>query len=200
MALEIISLYDTMSSPSWTEKELNCCPKSSLSDYVDWVDDLRQGRFPTDYRGISEHWVSSCPKTMSSLKIMPCSSRQAATGLPKAAQILSSTQQGQQYVSHIIILWLVSIRDGSFSFPAPGQLWIWWEPGAVAHRQIEHSSCYLNLCCLVAFFLRVRQNLLQHVQCHLDFQPGRKSKALSITLQKLLMCVLICYLSSSFPD
>lgn len=145
VALEIISLHDTMSGPSWTEKELNCCAKSSLSDCVDWVDDLRQDRFPTDYRGISEHWVSSCPKIMSSLKIMPCSSRQPATGLPKAGQILSSAQQGQHYVSHRS-LWLVSVRDGSFSFPASGQLWIWWEPGAAAHRQKEHSSCCISTC------------------------------------------------------
>lgn len=77
-------------SSSWTEKELNCCPKSSLSDYVDWVDDLSQDRFPTDYRGISEHWVSSSPKIMGSLKIMPCNSRatchRAAKGWPDFEQ------------------------------------------------------------------------------------------------------------------
>lgn len=203
VALEIISLHDTMSGPSWTEKELNCYPKSSLSDFVDWVDDLRQDRFPTDYRGISEHWVSSCPKIMGSLKIMPCSSRQPATGLPKAGQILNSTQQGQHSESHSILR-LVSVRDGSFYFPASGQLWIWWEPAAAAHRQIEHCSCYISTRgAFGGIFLSGKTESPAAHAASLgmpDFQLGRKSTTLSIILQKLLICVLICYLSSSFPD
>ena len=104
---------------------------------------------------------------MGSLKIMPCSSRQPATGLPKAGQILNSTQQGQHSVSHSI-LWLVSVRDGSFYFPASGELGFGGSQ-ALLHRGRQSTVAAVSqpVLCLVAFFLWVRQNLLQHMQCHL---------------------------------
>lgn len=140
---------------------------------------------------------------MGSLKIMPCSSRQPAIGLPKAGQILNSTQQGQHSVSHSILR-LVSVRDGSFYFPASGQLWVRWEPGAAAQRQIEHCSCYISTRAVFGGIFplgKTESPAARAVSLGMpDFQLGRKSTALSITLQKLPICVLICYLSSSFPD
>lgn len=75
-----------------------------------------------------------------------------------------------------------------------GHLWVWWEPGAAAHKQTEHSSWYISTRAVLDGIFPLGKTELPAAHAvslgMLDFQLGRTSSVLRITLQKLVICVL----------